>query len=92
MSERFSSPEFESNAPSLDKAAVLDTLFEKAEELGVDIAEEDLEGLLGEDDNDFLGNIATLALMNGLDIEAFFEQLGIPADFGAPVEFNSETE
>ena len=80
MGEIFSrTPEFESE-PALDKGAVLDKLFELRDELGIDISEEDLEALLGEDDNDFLGNLATLALMHGQDHEEFFDRLGIPVE------------
>lgn len=73
------SPEFESE-PTLDKAAILDKLFELRDEYNLDIYEEDLEALLGEDNNDFLGNLATLALMHGIDHEEFFDRLGIPVE------------
>lgn len=50
----------------------------------------DVEGLLGQDDNDFLGNLATIALMHEIDHEDLFERLEIPLEH--TVESNEETE
>lgn len=84
------SKEHEAEQPLLNKEAILNTLFAKASELGMDVDEADVEGWLGEDDNDFLGNLATLALMHNIDREEFFETLGIPIEL--PVEVEGETE
>lgn len=77
-----SSPE----QPPLSKGLILDRLFSQAEALGVDIEERDLPGLVGEDDNDFLGNLTSLALENGLDPDELFYRLGVA------VEPDDETE
>lgn len=69
-------PEVIADKP-LDKGRILDLLFELAGDLGIDIEEADVADLLGGDDNDFLGNLASLALMNGVDEEGLFELLGI---------------
>lgn len=47
---------------------------------GIDIEEEDLEALLGEDDNDFLGNLTSLIAENGIfdTADDFLRELGIP--------------
>lgn len=87
MSEYLSySSEHEPDEPTLDKEAILNRLFEHAEELGIEIAEDDVEYLLGVDDNDFLGNLVTLALEYGVDPDELFDQLGIA------VESSEETE
>lgn len=72
-------PEYESQ-PALDQGAILDKLFELREEIGLDVEEGDLRDLMGEDDNDFLGNLATLALEHGVDHEEMFELLGISTE------------
>ena len=72
-------PEYESQ-PALDQRAILDKLFELREEIGLDVEEGDLRDLMGEDDNDFLGNLATLALEHGVDHEEMFELLGISTE------------
>lgn len=78
MNEIFQPGEHEVSAEQpLDKNTILDRLFELAGELGIDIEEVDVEFLLGEDDNDFLGNLTSLALENGIDPEELFERLGI---------------
>lgn len=81
MSER-RDESFEREAqPALDKALVLDRLFLLRDEIGLDVEEEDLKYLLGEDDNDFLSNLASLALEHGIDHDEMFEQLGIPRQY-----------
>jgi len=80
MGERLSgSPEHEFQ-PMLDRGMVLDRLFELREELGIDIEEADLADLMGEDDNDFMGNLTTLALEHGIDHEDMFDRLGISTE------------
>lgn len=74
----------------LDKEAILNDLFNVASELGIDVEEIDVEDLLGMDDTDFLGNLATLAFMHGHDHEDFFGRLHIPVEHA--VEFDTETE
>ncbi len=74
--DQLNKPEVVADKP-LDKGRVLDLLFEVAGELGIDIEEADVADLLGEDDNDFLGNLVSLALMNGVDEEELLGLLGI---------------
>lgn len=46
-------------------------------EAGIDI---DYDDDMGQDDNDFLGNLFTVALENGLEPEELFAIAGIPVD------------
>lgn len=80
MVERLGDSSEHESQPELDRGAILDKLFELRDEIGVDIEEGDLADLLGEDDNDFLGNLATFALEHGVDHEEMFELLGIPTE------------
>ncbi|MEO5950435.1 MAG: hypothetical protein ABIQ04_03215 [Candidatus Saccharimonadales bacterium] len=64
----------------LDKNAILIKLLEIADELGIDMSDFDPEDLLGEDDNDFLGNLTTLSYQTGIDHEEFFQMIGIPVE------------
>lgn len=80
MVERLGNTSEYESQPALDQGAILDKLFELRDEIGIDIEGEDLRDLMGEDDNDFLGNLATLALEHGVDHEEMFELLGIPTE------------
>jgi folate-binding Fe-S cluster repair protein YgfZ len=87
MGEHFpASHDHESDQPPLLKSLILDRLFVQAEALCIDIDEREVAELIGEDDNDFLGNLTTLALVNNLDPEELFYRLGIA------VESDGETE
>ncbi len=86
MTESYPHDREPSSEPALNKEAILTKLFEIAAEWGIDIEEVDLEDLVGTDDNDFLGNLTTLAIMNGIDHEELLEALGVE------VEENLETE
>lgn len=87
MAEYFPSPgEHDPEQPPLSKGLILDRLFAQAEALGIDIDEDDLPDLVGEDDNDFLGNLTSLALESGIDPDELFYRLGIA------VESEGETE
>ncbi|HEY5695588.1 MAG TPA: hypothetical protein VIQ80_02025 [Candidatus Saccharimonadales bacterium] len=73
--------------PRIDKGAVLDKLLETAEELGVDVAEKDIEWLrdkvLASDaDNEFLDWLISISWQSGVDHEELFERLGIPLELG----------
>lgn len=73
--------------PRIDKGAVLDRLLEIAEELGVDVAEEDIKWLrdkvLASDaDNEFLDWLISTSWQSGVDHEELFERLGIPLELG----------
>lgn len=79
MSELFQSQN-EHDTPAekpLDKGAILDRLFALADEFGISVEDTDVEYLLGQDDNDFLGNLLSLALESGVDGDELFERLGI---------------
>lgn len=86
MSERIPSIEQEPDQPPLSKGLILDRLFVQREALGIDIEEREVRELIGEDDNDFLGNLTTLALENGIDPDELFYRLGVV------VESDGETE
>lgn len=84
-------PDSESSLSSqaLDTDAILEgvlNLHERLTELdqGFDIAPGDIEDLLGADENDFLGNLATFAIMHDVDPETLFELLDVPAEFEKP--------
>lgn len=87
MSEHFpASYNHDSEQPPLSKSLILDRLFAQSEALGIDIDERDVAELIGEDDNDFLGNLLNLAIVNGIDPDELFYRLGIA------VESSDETE
>ncbi len=71
----------EDSQPELNLERILDTLFHVKDRYGIDLEEEDLREMLGEDDNDFLGNLATLATMYDIDYEDFFIEIGVPAHY-----------
>jgi hypothetical protein len=87
---------FEGELPSipetiLDQDKILDRLYDEvAVKFDLDLEEVDAAGLIGQDDNDFIGNLATFALMHDLDHEEFFGMLGIEMPTG--VEIGNETE
>lgn len=87
MLERFESGEPE-KLKTTEKRRIIERLFELRHELEVfiDIEEEDLEDLVGQDDIDFLSNLTTTAIMNGFDPDDFFELLDMPARFREPPE------
>lgn len=88
--------EIENPQPELDKERILDTLFYLRDRYELDLEKEDQQDLLGEDDKDFLSNLATLALMHDIDYEDFFIELGVPAvyiiDISDHLEITGETE
>lgn len=64
----------------LDHERILTHLLRIAKREGVDTDEEDLRLILGEDDNDFLGGLASWAAENGIDHEDLFMELGVPVE------------
>lgn len=91
MDERFKGEVPDIPETILDKDRILDKLYDEiASKLDLDLEEWDAASLLGQDDNDFLGNLTNLALMHDIDHEEFFEMLGIetPTD----VEIDDKTE
>ena len=71
-----------------EKVKMIERLFELRDELDIviDIEEEDIADIVGQDDTDFLSNLTTAAIMNGFDPDDFFELLGKPARFREPPE------
>ena len=70
------------NEQIIEASIIFEKLFEVCEEIGYELDPTDLEYILGEDENDFLGNIASFALEQlGLDPEVLYERLGIDAEF-----------
>lgn len=53
-------------------------------ECRIDLESDDLEDLIGADENEFLGNLATLATMHDIDHEDVFRILDIDAEFTKP--------
>jgi hypothetical protein len=67
------SPERLSDEPTLNRVEIADHLAE----LGIDVQLGDWEEM---DDNDVLGNIATLAMMYDMDIDETMEAIGVPVE------------
>lgn len=73
----------------LDTELVIEALLQWNESLDevkcrIDLEPEDLEGLIGADENEFLGNLAMLATMHDIDYEDVFRILDIDAEFTKP--------
>ena len=65
----------------LDKAAILDKLLGKVSDMwGIDMDEGDVGRLLGENDNDFLTNLISLAVVEDIDPNTFLIHLGVPRE------------
>lgn len=75
-----------SELPPLDRRGVIAKLARLSQELGWGLEEDvlnDLEGDNPEDDNVFLGNLATLAMLHDIsNPEEFFQLLGIELEDG----------
>lgn len=76
--------------PPVDLREVLSRLARLNHELGWGLEEDAIEDLKGADDNDLLGNLATLALEHGIDPDDFFYVLGIEME--RAVENEADTE
>lgn len=61
--------------PNLER--VLEHLLKYAEEHDLDIEIDDVRDLLGEDDNDFLSNLATIAAMYDIEYMDLLIELGV---------------
>jgi hypothetical protein len=78
--------------PRIDKGAVLDKLLDEvAEELGIDVEEDDIEWLRSEvlasdADHEFLDWLVSLAWSQGVDHEELLERLGVPLELGGNSE------
>jgi len=65
----------------LDKGAILDKLFDRVSDTwGIDLEELDVARLLGDNDNDFLKNLISLAVMEDIDPNTFLIHLGVPRE------------
>lgn len=80
--------------PPLDKEAILDRLFDRVSDMwGINIEESDtayILDLLGDDDNDFLGNLVWLAVVNEIDPKSFFIYLGVPIEYTVELDWQTE--
>lgn len=87
MLERFGNGEPE-KLNATEKRKIIERLFELRDELEIliDVEEEDIEDIVGQDDIDFLSNLTTMAIMNGFDPDDFFELLSKSAKFRKPPE------
>ena len=81
---------YSNELPTIYKEVILNNLLGKAEGLGIDVDELGLEDLLGGDDNDFIGNLVTLALERGIDHEEFLTMLGVPLERAIASEDDQE--
>lgn len=85
MEKNLPAHETEPTPEPLDREAILNALAEIIGagelELGVDLDNRDeLEQLLGDDDEELISNLVSLAAENGIDIEEFLVRLGIPVE------------
>lgn len=69
---------------TLEVSRIFERLSALCDEIGYEFDFADVEDILGQDENDFLSNLATFAQGLGLDHEEFFERLGIDAEFSLP--------
>jgi len=84
MEKEYPIYESESGAETpLDIKAILAELAEFVREFELDLdldSDEELAQLLGENDNDFLGNHVSFAIASGIDPDQLFTRLNIPLE------------